>query len=318
MKKNLLALAALAMTFSASAEVVSAWVEGGNHGLTTDKAQVDGQIVIAEAAGVGSLKLAYADSWGLGGIDANGYNSLKVNGVDLGRVGSGAVGTANPAGWSVTTAATGGAAFQYTAEKDGYLTIPSKYSTNKNYWVFEGLAGEGELCEAYTLGMQLTDIPEFPTGRLEYSLPADKDGYLDLNAADLDKYVSGTTIMWPEKIILGADAPDVKKNGYGVMMFPVYAGCNYIFGAQGSKMTCPGFVFSTEAPTAVIYGDGEEAPAPMTFAYPTAEGGDTNGIENIVADELNENAPIYNVMGQRVNKDYKGVLIQNGKKFMNF
>lgn len=49
----------------------------------------------------------------------------------------------------------------------------------------------------------------------------------------------------------------------------------------------------------------------------TFEGGETNGIANIAADQLDENAPIYNVMGQRVNKDYKGILIQNGKKFIN-
>lgn len=43
-----------------------------------------------------------------------------------------------------------------------------------------------------------------------------------------------------------------------------------------------------------------------------------SGIADIIADEtLDENAPIYNVYGQRVNKDYKGVLIQNGKKFLN-
>lgn len=43
-----------------------------------------------------------------------------------------------------------------------------------------------------------------------------------------------------------------------------------------------------------------------------------SGIADIIADKtLDENAPIYNVYGQRVNKDYKGVLIQNGKKFIN-
>lgn len=45
---------------------------------------------------------------------------------------------------------------------------------------------------------------------------------------------------------------------------------------------------------------------------------DQSGIADIIADKtLDENAPIYNVYGQRVNKDYKGVLIQNGKKFIN-
>jgi len=41
------------------------------------------------------------------------------------------------------------------------------------------------------------------------------------------------------------------------------------------------------------------------------------GISNITTDTLNENAPIYNLAGQRVSKDAKGILIQNGKKFVN-
>ena len=40
------------------------------------------------------------------------------------------------------------------------------------------------------------------------------------------------------------------------------------------------------------------------------------GIETVRAIELNANAPIYNLAGQRVGKDYKGVVIQNGKKFI--
>lgn len=40
------------------------------------------------------------------------------------------------------------------------------------------------------------------------------------------------------------------------------------------------------------------------------------GIKNVQTIEVNENAPIYNLAGQRVSKDYKGVVIQNGKKFV--
>lgn len=43
-----------------------------------------------------------------------------------------------------------------------------------------------------------------------------------------------------------------------------------------------------------------------------------SGISNIIADEtLNPDAPMYNVLGQRVSKEYKGIVIQNGKKFIN-
>lgn len=45
------------------------------------------------------------------------------------------------------------------------------------------------------------------------------------------------------------------------------------------------------------------------------------GIEKVVVDldnnTLDANAPIYNLNGQRVTKDAKGVLIQGGKKFIN-
>ncbi len=42
-----------------------------------------------------------------------------------------------------------------------------------------------------------------------------------------------------------------------------------------------------------------------------------NAISNITTDAANSNAPIYNLAGQQVSKDFKGVCIQNGKKFIN-
>lgn len=39
------------------------------------------------------------------------------------------------------------------------------------------------------------------------------------------------------------------------------------------------------------------------------------GVESIAA-AIDENAPIYNALGQRVSKDAKGILIQNGRKFI--
>ena len=43
----------------------------------------------------------------------------------------------------------------------------------------------------------------------------------------------------------------------------------------------------------------------------------STGIDNItVEEELDENAPIYNLAGQRVSKDAKGIVIQNGKKYI--
>ena len=45
--------------------------------------------------------------------------------------------------------------------------------------------------------------------------------------------------------------------------------------------------------------------------------GVATNINGITENAANENAPIYNLAGQRVNKTAKGILIQNGKKFVN-
>lgn len=52
------------------------------------------------------------------------------------------------------------------------------------------------------------------------------------------------------------------------------------------------------------------------FEFTPGEGGDTAiaGVE--VEEENDPNAPVYNLAGQRVGKDAKGILIQNGKKFI--
>ena len=41
------------------------------------------------------------------------------------------------------------------------------------------------------------------------------------------------------------------------------------------------------------------------------------GIDSIENDVLDVNAPMYNIAGQKVNASYKGIVLQNGKKFIN-
>lgn len=44
--------------------------------------------------------------------------------------------------------------------------------------------------------------------------------------------------------------------------------------------------------------------------------GETTAIENVQTAQPDANAPMYNVAGQRVSKNYKGVVIQNGRKYV--
>ncbi len=81
-------------------------------------------------------------------------------------------------------------------------------------------------------------------------------------------------------------ADGAKSNG--TVTFNVAANGTYYVFAAGTKMGFFGFKYTV-----------------------------TNGINNIATDAFNANAPIYNLAGQQVSKDFKGVCIQNGKKFIN-
>ncbi len=58
--------------------------------------------------------------------------------------------------------------------------------------------------------------------------------------------------------------------------------------------------------------------AAIYFGYIKFEEKESTGINNIEAvEEADPNAPVYNLSGQQVTKETKGILIQNGKKFIN-
>ena len=53
------------------------------------------------------------------------------------------------------------------------------------------------------------------------------------------------------------------------------------------------------------------------FGFTVNDGGQTTAINAVtMQEEANGNKPVYNLAGQRVSKAYKGVVIQNGKKFI--
>lgn len=63
--------------------------------------------------------------------------------------------------------------------------------------------------------------------------------------------------------------------------------------------------------------DGETTPEVQSNSKLITLNGQTAGVNTIKSDAADKNAPLYNLAGQRVSKDYKGVVIQNGKKFFN-
>ncbi|MBO4964437.1 MAG: hypothetical protein J6C31_08365, partial [Prevotella sp.] len=59
---------------------------------------------------------------------------------------------------------------------------------------------------------------------------------------------------------------------------------------------------------------GEQPFAVLVVEY---EAGSADGIADINADVNDANAPAYNLAGQRVNANAKGLVIKNGKKYVN-
>ena len=63
----------------------------------------------------------------------------------------------------------------------------------------------------------------------------------------------------------------------------------------------------------LIHGKGVVSNKPLTVV----QGDITAGIDNINKPILQKEYPMYNAAGQRVQKDYKGIVIQNGTKRVN-
>ncbi|MGN0435130.1 MAG: hypothetical protein ACI4D8_00695 [Wujia sp.] len=314
MKKQLLLGALLIGAVCANAQIEKIVVDGSAAGLGADLTAITAGTVLGSSDNI-TVKAAYEDSYKVVSCAFQGYNNVIVNGESFG-FGDGVQGNTNPSGQKLvdldnSTPPTAGTVIQIDVKKDGYLVVVSKLSSNKEYYVWEGDATWAAPV-AYSLYMDWSaaENAEHPT--ISYSWPAEAEyGYLDFSAADLDKYVDLTTgkARWPEKVELGADAADVKKNGVGVIVFPVSAEAgSYLVQAAGSKISVPGVIFS-ENPITDLQITGADAngnPLAITFI------GEGTSIQGVKA-ATTVDAPTYNLGGRAANK---GLLIQKGKKFV--
>ena len=273
--------------------------------------------VSAEANGIGSdaVDVEAGKAWGSieGAIDIsnpfatqhkavdcknNDFNKVVIDGTEV-ETKDGVQGQDNPkdadGGNSAVTfkEATGGAVIQIDAKKNGWVYIVAKLSTNKQYIVFEEGAPIG-----YKIAMENTD-ERVQGGVLNLEIK----GEGEYNNLTLDKYPNG--LMWVIREYLGDAEAATAGNGLGVFYFPVAEGCKYYAHATGSKISWSGICFSeTEAKTVTVEGDGISKTL-------VGAGTGINSVKSVVTDSA-----IYNLAGQKVNASYKGVVIKNGKKFL--
>lgn len=365
MKKSLLFLSLVAMAGVASAQVVEATKESLEAAGIVG-ADVEGGVVFAENPEVGTLAVAFKDSW-KSTSTYKGYRNVKVGDYEV-TLGSGAVGSANPTFISYEDGApSAGAVFKITVKKNGFVTVFTKINPNKQYVACEDLGKDGGV--AYTLGMTNG------TDKIHYALPAQKEGeftgFIDFESPEASKYFVVATkqsrneagvLLWQrndtQEIVAADKKPEVEEGGTykwnplmeevpgqnkpqfpylvsnavcgtdwakapgegtGFITFSVVAEeeypTDYYVSALGSKAAVGTFVFTETNPTVTFQAyadeDGTEHPE---VVFPAMNIGDA-AVDAVEAVD-NANAPVYNLMGVRVNADAKGILIKNGKKFI--
>lgn len=314
MKKLFTFAAMVAITMSASAQTESAFLDAeallGADAATTP-APVNAETVFCSTTNV-TMKAAWADTYKIVSLTAetDAANKVVIDGVTY-EMPTGIQGQSNPKPADLMNGGqNSGAVFKFDVKADGVLYVFGKLTGNKSYYVWEGDVKNAQgMPVAFTMQAQPVGGGD-PVG---YTLPGDADGYYVIG----NGYDNGTamaTASWCvdvyKGLTWGADINPTKTwgstwtagNALGVIAFPVYRdAATYFVNACGSKITCNGFVF---IPGARSIGN-------ISFA------GAGTGINGITVDGAdNANAPVYNLAGQRVSKDAKGILIQNGKKFI--
>lgn len=344
MKKSLLLIAAVAVSLGASAQGEKAYFASSITGLTTATSQVAG----GTAAGSTSLADATVgadDAYKLVSIngpkDANdkSYCVITIDGVTMsedepGTAAGGVQGGSNPkdldGGTPSTTlqAPASGAFFTFKAKGNGYMYVFGKMSSHKSYTAFE---------EGAAIPYQFAQVTA--NASLPHPLTYDFTG-TGTTVNDVENLTLGdhTGIYWPEQIAAGitgkihdgvADTTatngqtpktwaKIGENGVGFIAFPIFEGLTYIVNANGSKFSGLGFYTSTaKAQNISVATDDNSSTAQLVKDGQLV--GATTGIEKITTDSkkaFNAMDPIYNLAGQRVSGAYKGVVIQNGQKFI--
>lgn len=289
MKKILLSAMALVATMSVNAQEIGV-IDAEALGLSSDAVVVPAGTKLIETESVVLTLTDLNDQE----CKATGLskNNVKVNGQDFGST-SGIQGNTNGPGTAASegTFPTQGCIYHFVPNKDGYLYVIHKASANKNYVVFE----------------EKTRIPY---------IFASQDGGYDLNAIEGATVTNaeGITTIAPAYAITQAQqiiGEDGKGAGTCAIKFQVFEGLDYDVLATGSKMTLAGFVFDTTGDATITLEDDDTN---ITLLDKGQLPGAETAVKAVKA--VAEDGAAYNAAGQQVSASFKGLVIKNGKKFI--
>ncbi len=307
MKKFLLAAFALCAAMSMNAQnVVIGLID--SEVLYNYEENADGKFVLPAGTVLGTSDITdcsnlYEDAFGTSSLSYG----LVVNGEEVDKV-TAVQGNTN--GPSTAAGADGvypesGCIYKFHPNADGYMYIIHKGSYNKNYVVFED---RDRLPYYFSMYDSSNDV--FGSFNL-YNV----DGATYHNDQfDEDLIASGYAILTPQDYDPALAA--ATSGGVSVIMFPVIADVDYLAFATGSKMTLGYFIYS-DTPIEIRSARTTDE---VSYDVVLCDAGSLGeaGIEGIEATKtivLDGNT--FNIAGQRVSKDTKGIVIQDGKKYVN-
>ncbi len=214
-------------------------------GLTSSTTEIPGGTVIFDNE-YGTFSLAYTDGWrtdedyGIHNYDSSKYR-LKVGDSEVFTIGISPAGENNPTfdGYEAGVMSDG-SVFKIDAKQTGWMTVFNiLFNADKRYVVFEnednGLP--------YTLGASDGEY------KINYCMPIDDAGYIDLESLNKDRYFSlfRQTNHRPQPPYITAGMETPPTYGMGYMTFKVKAGNSYYVSGLGTRMLCQGFVFTDDA-----------------------------------------------------------------------
>ena len=202
----------------------------------------------------------------------------------------------------------------------------TNYTTAFNVGVTIPASGYLSYCSPYKLDFSDTNVKA-------YTASVDNTGTVTLTKVDVVPAEEGVVLFSSEAQtaneakdytvpVTAEDASDVTGNQMvGVLARtqvewnPSDGVYNYIL-QQGEfrKATTPGgYLKANRAYLSTSYDVTAAGARPLTIVFE----GETTRISNVNAnDNFDDNAPMYNLAGQKVGKSYKGIVIQNGKKIL--
>lgn len=113
-----------------------------------------------------------------------------------------------------------------------------------------------------------------------------------------------------DNVLKGTDEAATTEGGTMYYMFSTGShGLGFYWGAAN------GAAFQNGAHKAYIAYTPASASAAKSFL--AIDNGETTGISAVSSDKGADNSALYNLSGQRVGKGYKGIVVKNGRKFLN-